>query len=722
MGILSGVVSYLFGLALNLLDAAINGFLSALGFDLDTFEKYFPAARHFNDIIIGFAVGLLFIMLIFQIFRNFGVVLDMEVEDPLKMLGKTMLFFGMIMYSRSITNIIVNLLTDPYAIFLNTATSPYEFKLLTLVTAMFTSVFSNPFMAIVALILMLVLGWQFLKLTIECVERYIVFCFVLYCAPVVFATGAFKSTAQILKSWCRMLMSQALLLLLNIWSIKLFLSYLPVLESDSNNIVFNFLIGYAFLKFAQKADSLLRILGLNTASTGDMVRSLGGTIASIALAVKTASHAAGSVKSAAGKIFGGGTSSPENAANGGKSNTIGGMGTVAGNSGFNNANNGSQSGQTGTAGSGMGTAKQAYVNEVLGSAKSQLNSNFDNIGDFGDNSGSEKTYENNPPAFGGKSGADRNVEMIPDGARSKANGQARIDIETQEGLANIAHGLPHNKYNRSDKSYSGGGFPEFTGEEANIIGSSQLTAADGFEQHGVKLPDGSTGTLYQNSETGEAHLVQFGSVDNGVIQGAISEIDRDTGQFGDFMAFKAVHQSVPGTESFSKHSVPVSDSEGGVYHVSTGASTSFFSAGSGSVMNKAAGEAPQLSANAIHTSSDTDGSATMATSHEASTIHTSSIGNSVISAPISDSISTTAIAGISDSASISRESRSIASKSADSLAANTVMAQHNDERRFSKNNPANLEVFGRENGSVESFNRATAPPDSIPKMDSSIDK
>ena len=81
MGSLSDVVSYLFGLALNLLDAAINGFLGALGFDLDTFEHYFPAAADYHEVIVGFAVSLLFIMLVFQLFRNFGVVLDMEAED-----------------------------------------------------------------------------------------------------------------------------------------------------------------------------------------------------------------------------------------------------------------------------------------------------------------------------------------------------------------------------------------------------------------------------------------------------------------------------------------------------------------------------------------------------------------------------------------------------------------------------------------------------------------
>ena len=143
MGILSGVVSYLFGLALNLLDAAINGFLGALGFDLDTFEHYFPAAADYQEVIVGFGVGLLLIMLVFQLFRNFGVMLDMEAEDPLKILGKTTLFLGMILYSRSIVNTLLGLLADPYAIFLNTASTPYEFRLTTLATAMFGSVFSN---------------------------------------------------------------------------------------------------------------------------------------------------------------------------------------------------------------------------------------------------------------------------------------------------------------------------------------------------------------------------------------------------------------------------------------------------------------------------------------------------------------------------------------------------------------------------------------------------
>lgn len=57
MGILSGIVSYAFGLALNLLDAAVNGFLSALGFDLDAFEQFFRLQQIFTMLSSGFPLG-----------------------------------------------------------------------------------------------------------------------------------------------------------------------------------------------------------------------------------------------------------------------------------------------------------------------------------------------------------------------------------------------------------------------------------------------------------------------------------------------------------------------------------------------------------------------------------------------------------------------------------------------------------------------------------------
>ncbi len=54
---------------------------------------------------------------------------------------------------------------------------------------------------------------------------------------------------------------------------------------------------------------------------------------------------------------------------------------------------------------------------------------------------------------------------------------------------------------------------------------------------GMRMPDGTMGTVYRNSETGDSTVVQFGSVDNGVIQGTISSLDPVTGKTGEDFAF-----------------------------------------------------------------------------------------------------------------------------------------------------------------------------------------
>jgi len=396
----------------------------------------------------------------------------------------------------------------------------------------------------------------------------------------------------------------------------------------------------------------------------------------------------------------------------------------------------------------MSAAKQGFANDVLSSAKSQMGVGADGSQGAGGGIGNSGAYrfeedasglrdnvgsaaDANPGGMGGadgQQGGARNVAMNQ-GAGQEGTGGRRVDADTREGLANIAHGIPHNKFDPSGRTFSGGGFPEFTGENANIIGASQLTPAPGFEQHGVKMRDGSVGTLYQNAQTGEDHVVQFGSVDNGVIQGAISQVDSSSGKFGDFMAFRAVHQSVPGAQSVSSHSVPVADSEGGVYHVATGAATSFFSAGGTSTMPSAA-DATAHSAGAVSPAStpmsdstdsapssrgvsgDSTSRRSAVSAYDASSINTSRMG-----AQASDpGAAPSSAKSVSGSTSVFKESTNTSAPSATSPPINTGMDQSGETRRFSKNNPAHVEVFKREGGGVESFNRPSGNSDTVPKM------
>ena len=742
MGILSGIISYAFGLALNLLDAAVNGFLGALGFDLDAFEHYFPAAADFYDVIIGFSIGLLLMMLIFQLFRNFGIVLDMEAEDPLKMLGKTALFFGMILSSRSIINLILQLMADPYAIFLNTASDPYEFELITLVTAMFDSIFASPFFSIVAMIMMLVLGWQFLKLTVECVERYIVFYFVLYCAPVVFSTGAFKSTAQIFKSWCRMVGSQALLLLINIWSIKLFLSFMPVFESGADDMIFNFILGYAFLKFAQKADTLLRILGLNTASTGDMMGSLTSSVAGVAMAIRPIGGAAKGVISAVGERLGN--------AHGGNPASDGGAGSdpdggdEIGGMRFPKTPPPSAGGGTGAqepvgiTAAGISTAKQGYIADVLRAARMQGNGNADiDVSNEESQKGQAVGEASHRDEDLAASRGNIPMQEQEGGSSEKPPDLSSIDEETSEGLSNLAHGIPHDHYDPETRKFSGGGFPEFTGKDANLIGPMQLSPAEGYQRSSIRLPDGGVGTVYRNAETGDAQIVQLASVDNGVMQGTIRRLDPETGKMGEDFAFQAVHSSVPGAESVSIHAVPVKEPSGGAYYVATGADTSFLARSSGetamvsgtsytpggtSKMQQP--QKPVSGAGTVEVFHNAIGSAAVSSdiagSSEFSSVDTPTVSPPSGSEPSMGVISSSesswqqpptpqgaaATGPVSSQATAEGPAFAQSVASAETLPVSTGMGTpQNQVRRFSKHNPANLEVFRRESGAIETFEK-----------------
>ena len=83
---------------------------------------------------------------------------------------------------------------------------------------------ANGAVALITLIIVLVLAWNYLKLLLEAAERYVLLGVLVYTAPVAFSMGASQSTSNIFKSWCRMFGGQIFLLLMNAWCLRLFTS------------------------------------------------------------------------------------------------------------------------------------------------------------------------------------------------------------------------------------------------------------------------------------------------------------------------------------------------------------------------------------------------------------------------------------------------------------------------------------------------------------------
>ena len=64
MGILDGIVEWIADQVMNVLDLITTSVLGTLGCNMDTFLRYFPAAKTMYDIFVATAIGLVLLNLI----------------------------------------------------------------------------------------------------------------------------------------------------------------------------------------------------------------------------------------------------------------------------------------------------------------------------------------------------------------------------------------------------------------------------------------------------------------------------------------------------------------------------------------------------------------------------------------------------------------------------------------------------------------------------------
>ena len=224
MGILDGIVEWISEQVMNGLDLITTSVLGALGCDMSTFLRYFPTAKSMYKIFVATAIGLVLLNLVWQVFKNFGLIAGIEAEDPIKLSIRSILFILLIYFCNQITDIILKIGGTPYTWILNSEIPPISFSNFNSVLLTIIGVCASGSVALIALILVLILAWNYIKLLFEAAERYVLLGVLVYTAPMAFATGASQSTANIFKSWCRMFGGQVFLLVLNAWCLRLFTS------------------------------------------------------------------------------------------------------------------------------------------------------------------------------------------------------------------------------------------------------------------------------------------------------------------------------------------------------------------------------------------------------------------------------------------------------------------------------------------------------------------
>jgi len=224
MGILDGIVKWIAEQVMHGLDMITSSVLGALGCSMTTFTRYFPAAETMYGVFVAIAIGIILLNLVWQLFRNFGLGVGIDAEDPVKLCLRSMLFVFLAYFSNQIVDLVLSVAGTPYSWILTEELPPISFANFQSVLLVLLGVLANGAVALIALILILVLAWNYIKLLFEAAERYILLGVLVYTAPVAFAMGASQSTGGIFKSWCRMLGGQLFLLIMNAWCLRLFTS------------------------------------------------------------------------------------------------------------------------------------------------------------------------------------------------------------------------------------------------------------------------------------------------------------------------------------------------------------------------------------------------------------------------------------------------------------------------------------------------------------------
>lgn len=223
MGILDGIVEWIAEQVMNILDLITTSVLGALGCSMDTFLRYFPAAETMYQVFLALGIGLILLNWVWQLFKNYFMGAGIEAEDPIKLSIRSFLFIFLTFYAKDIVDLLLKISGTPYNWILTEDLPPLKFADFNSVVTVILGVCANGAVAIIALILVLILAWNYIKLLFEAAERYILLGY--------WSTQPrqlFHGCQPVNRKYLQKLVPDAwrpvLLLLMNAWCLRLFTS------------------------------------------------------------------------------------------------------------------------------------------------------------------------------------------------------------------------------------------------------------------------------------------------------------------------------------------------------------------------------------------------------------------------------------------------------------------------------------------------------------------
>ena len=245
-----------------MVEKLLQQLMTLLRVDTSYFASRVPVIKDIATILLAVGWALLIGNLAYQALRSMASGVGIEAEEPGRLFLRTAMFSFLLVCSRQICDIALSL-------------SAVIMRMLEVPKAVTFTPFNEDFFSelpnagwLVVIVVNVYIQWQIIKLFFEVAERYVILCVLIYCAPLAFAMGGSKSTAEIFRGWLRMFASMCTLMVLNVMFVKMLLSAMSNSPTGVAIVPWIMLIT-GIVRVAKKMDSIILRIGLNPAITGD---------------------------------------------------------------------------------------------------------------------------------------------------------------------------------------------------------------------------------------------------------------------------------------------------------------------------------------------------------------------------------------------------------------------------------------------------------------------
>lgn len=244
-------------------------FTELLSCDLSLFEELFSVAgKLYSNAILPMGAALLLLICVWQLFKSMFGKAGIASEDPVELVLRSGICLFFIVAAKPMVDYILKVAGTPYQWVAGTEIEVSGFSEYVSVLEGLTAGIGIDSLniSLLTLILQFVVAWNYFKMLFVIAERYVLLGVFSYTAPLAFGTGGSKATNNIFASWSKMFGGQVVLIILNSWCLKMFLSGYGNLNASNYGFTKFFaatlcLIGFCKITF--KMDSYLASLGVN---------------------------------------------------------------------------------------------------------------------------------------------------------------------------------------------------------------------------------------------------------------------------------------------------------------------------------------------------------------------------------------------------------------------------------------------------------------------------